>query len=70
MSPTPEPFLRSLLAAGLSVALLGIALSAAEHADLGSWLTLAGLVTLIYGLHRFGRTGPDEPLDLSSEPRD
>ena len=68
ISSTPEPFLRSLLAAGASVAFIGIALAATDNQGLGSWLTLAGLLVLIYGLHRFGRTGPDAPLDLSSEP--
>ena len=69
-SSTPEPFLRSLLAAGASVAFIGIALAATDNQGLGSWLTLGGLAVMIFGLHRFGRTGPDAPLDLSTEPGD
>lgn len=70
MSQTPESFLRTLLAVALSVTLIGIALCASDHEALGSWITIAGLVLMIYGLHRFGRTGPDDPLELTSEPDD
>ena len=67
MNPTSESFLRTLLAVGLSVTLIGIALSATENASLGSWLVIVGLIALVFGLHRFGRTGPDRPFDLSAE---
>lgn len=50
---------RTLLATAATVTLVGIALSASEQQAVGAWVTLAGLVALIAGLHRFGRTGPD-----------
>jgi hypothetical protein len=50
---------RTLLAAGLTAVVVGIALSVTDSAALGSWLTVGALVLVILGLHRFGRTGPD-----------
>lgn len=50
---------RTLLAAGLTAVVVGIALSVMDSAALGSWLTVGALVLVILGLHRFGRTGPD-----------
>mgnify|MGYP003577800709 CR=1 FL=1 len=61
---SPESRLRTILAAASTLTLIGIALAATGNPDLGAWLTLAGLIGLIYGLHRFGRTGPDHPIDL------
>ena len=52
---------RRLLAAGATLAVVGIAMSTGEAASLASVLTLGGLLSLIVGLHRFGRTGPDQP---------
>ena len=51
---------RRLLAAGATLAVVGIAMSTGEAASLASLLTIAGLLSLIVGLHRFGRTGPDQ----------
>ncbi len=65
MSTSPEPFLRSLIAGAGTVTLIGIALAASEQQEIGGWLTLLGLVGLIYSLHRYGRSGPDAPLDFS-----
>ncbi len=65
MSKSPEPFLRSLIATSGTVTLIGIALAASEQQEIGGWLTLLGLVGLIYSLHRYGRSGPDAPLDFS-----
>jgi hypothetical protein len=50
---------RSLLAAAATATLVGIAFSVAGDPALGAWVTLAGISLLIYGLHRFGRGGPD-----------
>jgi hypothetical protein len=47
--------------AGLSAA-LGIGLSITDYADLGKWISVGGVLLLIYSLHRFGRTGPDAPI--------
>jgi hypothetical protein len=50
---------RRLLATGATLTVFGIAMSTGEAASLASVLTLGGLLVLIVGLHRFGRTGPD-----------
>lgn len=55
---------RSLLAIGATTALVGIAIAATGDPTSGGVVTVASLVLLIYGLHRFGRTGPDEALFL------
>jgi hypothetical protein len=47
--------------AGLCAA-LGIGLSITDYADYGKWITVAGVLLLIYSLHRYGRTGPDAPI--------
>ena len=52
---------RSLLAAGTSSALVGIGLSAGGSPELGSWVSVGSLLVLVYGLHRFGRSGADLP---------
>ena len=58
---------RRLLAGGATLTVFGIAMSTGEQGSIASVLTLGGLVLLIGGLHRFGRTGPDQP--LVREPR-
>ena len=67
MSGAPELRLRAMLAVAASLTLIGVALSATGNPELGAWLTLAGLIGLIYGLHRFGRTGADEPLEADQD---
>jgi hypothetical protein len=52
---------RRLLAAGATLTVFGIAMSTGELASIASVLTLGGLLLVILGLHRFGRTGPDRP---------
>lgn len=52
---------RRLLAAGATLTVFGIAMSTGEAASLASVLTLGGLLLMIVGLHRFGRSGPDQP---------
>ena len=52
---------RQLIAAGGTLTLVGIALSVWNNAGIGSWLTVASLLGIVYGLHRFGRSGPDDP---------
>lgn len=49
---------RKRMAVGATVALAGIAVSVGAESSLGAWLTVAGVVLLIYSLHEFGRTGP------------
>jgi uncharacterized membrane protein len=55
---------RFLLAAGATLALVGIALGVTRAEAFGAWLSVAGIALLVLGLHRFGRSGPDQPLDL------
>jgi hypothetical protein len=60
---------RTLIASAATIALIGIALSASGNSTIGAWVTLAGLIAVIWGLHRFGRTGPDAPLVLAPRRR-
>ena len=60
---------RSLLAACTTAALVGIALCTGANQELGAWITLAGLLGLIFSVHRFGRLGPEPPLMLAGERR-
>jgi hypothetical protein len=53
--------------AGLCAA-LGIGLSLTDYADYGKWLSVLGVVLLIVGLHRFGRTGPDAAIVFELAP--
>jgi hypothetical protein len=39
----------------------GIALSMTGSEDVGAVLTIAGVLLLLWGLHRFGRLGADPP---------
>jgi len=52
---------RTLLSVGVTSTLLGLAFSVGGASAISRSLTLAGLVVLILGLHRFGRSGPDAP---------
>ena len=52
---------RALLSAGATGTLFGIALSTGQQPTVGGAMTLLGLVLTIYGLHRFGRSGTDQP---------
>src|SRR5262245_54222396 len=53
---------RTLLAASATAALVGIALAAAGEENLGGWLTLLSVISLIWGVHKLGRLGPDDVL--------
>jgi len=50
-----------LLATGATLTVLGIAMSTGELGTVAGMLTVGGLLTILVGLHRFGRTGPDGP---------
>jgi uncharacterized membrane protein len=50
---------RRFLLVGATLLSIGIALSAAGEASLGSVITMLGLAILIAGLHTYGRAGPD-----------
>lgn len=61
---------RTWVGAAGTVALVGIGISVLEEGDaLGSWVTVGALLALLAGLHRFGRTGPDEPLQFEAPRR-
>ena len=47
---------------------VGIGSSLTEYADFGKWLAVAGVLLLIFGLHRFGRTGPDAAIVFELSP--
>ena len=53
--------------AGLCAA-LGIGLSITEYADFGKWITVAGVLMLIWSLHRYGRSGADAPIVFELAP--
>ena len=53
---------RSLLVGCTIATLVGIALCTGETQELGAWITLAGLLGLIFSVHRFGRLGPEPPV--------
>jgi hypothetical protein len=52
---------RTFIGVSATLALIGIALSTVDAQTIGGWLAVGALVVLIWSLHRFGRTGPDEP---------
>jgi hypothetical protein len=54
---------RALIFGATLILLAGIGLSASDFAGLGKWAVLAGLALLLAGLHRFGRAGPDAPIE-------
>ncbi len=62
--PSTPTLIRS---AGLCAA-LGISLSITDYGDYGKWITVLGVLLLIVGLHRFGRTGPDEAIFFELAP--
>ena len=53
---------RKALVSGSALLLVGLAMVGVDSSDAGAVVTLLGLLLLIYGIHSFGRLGPDEPL--------
>ena len=62
------PSTPALIRGAALCAVAGIFLSITEYSDIGKWLAVIGVVLLIVGLHRFGRTGPDEPIRFELAP--
>lgn len=54
---------RSLIKIGACATAAGIALAVTGDNDVSRWLTLAGVVLLVWGLHRFGRLGRDADVE-------
>lgn len=50
---------RRSLAVGASALLVGLALVGTAESDLGMAVVLGALLVLVYGVHSFGRLGPD-----------
>jgi hypothetical protein len=63
------PSTPALIRGAALCAAAGVGLSITEYGDIGKWLTVAGVVLMIWGLHRFGRSGPDEAIRFELEPR-
>jgi len=62
------PSTPNLIKGAAICAAVGIAASLGEYADYGKWLTVAGVLLLILGLHRFGRSGPDAAIVFELPP--
>lgn len=52
---------RRALVSGSALLLVGLAMVGVDSSDVGAGVTLIGLLILLYGIHSFGRLGPDEP---------
>jgi hypothetical protein len=57
-----EPQLRRLFGWTLGATLLGVAASVFYGPGVGAGLSVAGLLGLVFTVHRLGRLGPDAPL--------
>jgi hypothetical protein len=68
--PSPEVLARRTLAWGAGLLILGLAVVGIRHDDdglneLGVVPALAGLLLLVYGIHTFGRLGPEDEAPAS-----
>lgn len=52
---------RRALVSGSALLLLGLGMVGVDSSDVGAGVTLIGLLIMIFGIHSFGRLGPDEP---------
>jgi hypothetical protein len=59
---SPEESARRTLGWGAGALILGLAVVGAGSDDLGVLPVLAGLLILVYGIHKYGRLGPEEEL--------
>jgi hypothetical protein len=50
---------RRVIALGAALAALGLALLATGPSDAGTLILLFALISLLYGVHSFGRLGPE-----------
>lgn len=57
-APPPERPRRVLFGAA-GVLIVGLALVGHSESELGKWVTLGGMIGCIYGIHTFGRLGPE-----------
>jgi hypothetical protein len=68
ISASPRPSTSLLIRSAAACAAAGVGLSLTDYAGVGKWLAVVGVVLMIVGLHRFGRTGPDEAIVFQLEP--
>lgn len=62
------PSTPALIRGSALCAAAGVGLSITDYADFGKWLTVIGVVAMVIALHRFGRSGPDEPIRFQLAP--
>jgi hypothetical protein len=62
------PSTPALIRGAALCAAAGVGLSITEYADSAKWLAIIGVISMIVGLHRFGRSGPDEAIHFQLEP--
>ena len=48
-----------VLVGGACVSVIGIVVAASGQGTAGGAITVAGWLALVYGIHRFGRAGPN-----------
>ncbi len=63
-----RPSTSLLIRSAAVCAAAGVGLSITDYAGVGKWLAVVGVVLMIVGLHRFGRTGPAEAIVFQLEP--
>lgn len=56
-----ERMARKALLVGSALLLVGVGLVGVGPSDAGGVLVVVALLATIYGVHSFGRLGPDEP---------
>jgi hypothetical protein len=61
------PSTPALIRAAALLAAAGVGLSITEYSDTAKWLAIVGVLLMIIGLHRFGRSGADEPIHFQLE---
>lgn len=59
---SPLGTIRTMLGISATTVLAGIGIAASGDSLVGGLITVPALLLLIYGLHRLGRSGADEPM--------
>jgi hypothetical protein len=62
-----ERAIRTALIAGVTLALLGIGAAAVAPTWTAGSLLVIGFGAAVWGTHRYGRLGPDAPVDLGDD---
>lgn len=61
----PEQSARRFMAIAATLGVVGIAFNLNGDGTLPKILAGAGIIALIWSIHRFGRLGPDEPMQFA-----